>query len=87
MLHDSMSDLALPFLLLFEDDVIAFWCFERLMRKVRLNFDVSSKGILAKLASLAHILQLVDPVLQEKLIEVSEVPFLIFSIHPSPWYT
>ena len=30
----SMSDLALPFLLLFEDDALAFWCFEKLMRKV-----------------------------------------------------
>jgi hypothetical protein len=29
-----MSDLALPFLLLIEDDALAFWCFERLMRKV-----------------------------------------------------
>ena len=30
-----MSDLALPFLLLTDDDALAFWCFERLMRKVR----------------------------------------------------
>lgn len=29
-----MSDLALPFLMLFEDDTLAFWCFERLMRRV-----------------------------------------------------
>lgn len=31
----SMSDLALPFLLVLEDDALAFWCFEALMRKVR----------------------------------------------------
>ncbi len=30
-----MSDLALPFLLLIEDDALAFWCFVALMRKVR----------------------------------------------------
>lgn len=30
-----MSDLALPFLLVLEDDALAFWCFEALMRKVR----------------------------------------------------
>lgn len=29
-----MSDLALPFLLVLEDEALAFWCFERLMRKV-----------------------------------------------------
>ncbi len=29
-----MSDLALPFLLLTEDDVVAFWCFAAFMRKV-----------------------------------------------------
>lgn len=29
-----MSDLALPFLLLIEDDALAFWCFEALMKKV-----------------------------------------------------
>jgi hypothetical protein len=28
-----MSDLALPFVLLFEEDALAFACFERLMRK------------------------------------------------------
>ena len=30
----SMSDLALPFLLILEDDVLAFWCFTALMDKV-----------------------------------------------------
>jgi len=65
-----MSDLALPFLLLFEDDSLAFWCFEKLMRKVRLNFEVSSKGILAKLDKLARILKVVDPELHEKLEQV-----------------
>lgn len=30
-----MSDLALPFLLLIDDDALAFWCFAALMRKVR----------------------------------------------------
>ena len=68
-----MSDLALPFLLLFEDDSLAFWCFERLMRKVRLNFEVSSKGILAKLANLGRIINAVDPALHEKLEQVGQV--------------
>lgn len=32
----SMSDLALPFVLLLEDDALAFWCFASLMAKVSL---------------------------------------------------
>ena len=37
-----MSDLALPFLLLFEDDALAFWCFEKLMRKVSRDVAIAA---------------------------------------------
>ena len=41
----GMSDLAVPMLLIFEDDVMAFWCFERLMQRVRKNFRHDESGI------------------------------------------
>ncbi|GAX85246.1 hypothetical protein CEUSTIGMA_g12666.t1 [Chlamydomonas eustigma] len=63
----GMSDLALPFLLLIEDDALAFWCFERLMRKVRQNFSVEDDGIFAQLRRLSHILEASDPLLFSKL--------------------
>ena len=40
-----MSDLAAPFLTVFEDDAMAFWCFERLMQRVRRNFRHDEAGI------------------------------------------
>lgn len=40
-----MSDLAVPMLMTFEDDVVAFWCFERLMQKVKRNFRHDESGI------------------------------------------
>ena len=40
-----MSDLAVPMLMTFEDDAVAFWCFERLMQKVKRNFRHDESGI------------------------------------------
>jgi len=40
-----MSDLAVPMLMTFEDDEVAFWCFERLMQKVKRNFRHDESGI------------------------------------------
>lgn len=39
------SDLASIFVLLFEDDALAFACFERLMRAARRNFKHDETGI------------------------------------------
>mmetsp|Transcript_35293 Transcript_35293/g.89328 ORF Transcript_35293/g.89328 Transcript_35293/m.89328 type:complete len:648 (-) Transcript_35293:539-2482(-) len=66
----GMSDLALPFLLVLEDDALAFWCFEALMRKVRRNFAVEDSGIFAQLASLASLLERLDATLFYKLRQV-----------------
>ncbi|GFR44026.1 hypothetical protein Agub_g5182, partial [Astrephomene gubernaculifera] len=55
------SDLALPFVLLMEDDVVAFWCFARLMAKVRPNFQPSPDGVFAPLAALWPLLSALDP--------------------------
>ena len=41
----GMSDLAVPMLLVFEDDAMAFWCFERLIRRVKQNFRHDESGI------------------------------------------
>ncbi len=40
-----MSDLAVPMLLTFEDDAMAFWCFERLLHRVKRNFRHDESGI------------------------------------------
>eukprot|EP00955_Chlamydomonas_euryale_P035202 350032-Chlamydomonas_euryale.AAC.3 len=61
-----MSDLALPFLLLVDDDAVAFWCFEHLMRRVRRNFAVEDSGIFAQLTRLAGLLEELDPPLYYK---------------------
>ena len=41
----GMSDLAVPMLLVFEDDAMAFWCFERLLQRVKKNFRHDESGI------------------------------------------
>ncbi|GIL56769.1 hypothetical protein Vafri_12079 [Volvox africanus] len=56
-----MSDLALPFVLLLEDDVMAFWCFVRFMGKVRANFLPRSDGVFERLATLGSLLAALDP--------------------------
>ncbi|GIM16371.1 hypothetical protein Vretimale_19034, partial [Volvox reticuliferus] len=57
----GMSDLALPFVLLLEDDVMAFWCFVRFMGKVRANFLPRSDGVFEHLATLGLLLTALDP--------------------------
>ncbi|GLC37220.1 hypothetical protein PLESTB_000992800 [Pleodorina starrii] len=56
----GMSDLALPFVLLLEDDVIAFWCFVRFMGKVRANFVPGPDGAFERLASLGSLVARLD---------------------------
>ena len=40
-----MSDLAAPFLTIFEDDFMAFWCFERLLQRTSKNFRHDETGM------------------------------------------
>uniref|UniRef100_A0A1J3FXZ0 Small G protein signaling modulator 1 n=1 Tax=Noccaea caerulescens TaxID=107243 RepID=A0A1J3FXZ0_NOCCA len=57
----GMSDLVSPFVVLFEDNADAFWCFEMLIRRTRANFQMEGPtGVMDQLQSLWHILQLTD---------------------------
>ncbi|KAG2678016.1 hypothetical protein I3843_12G126200 [Carya illinoinensis] len=65
----GMSDLCSPMIILLEDEADAFWCFERLMRRLRGNFRCtdSSVGVEAQLSNLASITQVIDPKLHQHL--------------------
>ncbi|XP_057546455.1 uncharacterized protein LOC130825312 isoform X1 [Amaranthus tricolor] len=57
----GMSDLLSPFVVLFENDADAFWCFEMLLRRTRENFRMERQtGVMKQLQSLWHILRLTD---------------------------
>lgn len=63
----GMSDLCSPISMLVENEADAFWCFERLMRRVRENFKCTSTsiGVSSQLTVLASIIKAVDPKLHE----------------------
>ncbi|XP_030445385.1 rab GTPase-activating protein 22-like [Syzygium oleosum] len=63
----GMSDLCSPMIMLLDDEADAFWCFERLMRRLRGNFRCteSSVGVEAQLSNLANITQVIDPKLHQ----------------------
>ncbi|XP_077221576.1 rab GTPase-activating protein 22-like isoform X2 [Tasmannia lanceolata] len=65
----GMSDLCSPMIVLLEDEGDAFWCFERLMRRLRGNFRCteSTVGVESQLNSLASITQVLDPKLHQHL--------------------
>ncbi|KAK6269779.1 hypothetical protein POUND7_006884 [Theobroma cacao] len=65
----GMSDLCSPMIILLEDEADAFWCFERLMRRLRGNFRCteSSVGVEAQLSNLAAVTQVIDPKLHQHL--------------------
>ncbi|KAL8479484.1 hypothetical protein ACS0TY_026400 [Phlomoides rotata] len=57
----GMSDLLSPFVVLFDDDADAFWCFEMLLRRMRENFKMEGPtGVMKQLQALWHILELTD---------------------------
>ncbi|CAN1731873.1 Rab GTPase-activating protein 22 [Linum perenne] len=57
----GMSDLLSPFVVLFEDDADAFWCFEMLLRRMRENFQMEGPtGVMKQLRALWHILEVSD---------------------------
>ncbi|KAK9915184.1 hypothetical protein WJX75_005786 [Coccomyxa subellipsoidea] len=58
----GMSDLAAPFLTIFEDDSMAFWCFERLLQRTSKNFRHDETGMREQLRGLARVLEQADPV-------------------------
>ncbi|XVF77605.1 hypothetical protein PTKIN_Ptkin14bG0059400 [Pterospermum kingtungense] len=65
----GMSDLCSPMIILLEDEADAFWCFERLMRRLRGNFRCteSSVGVETQLTNLAAVTQVIDPKLHQHL--------------------
>ncbi|KAF6137449.1 hypothetical protein GIB67_009925 [Kingdonia uniflora] len=65
----GMSDLCSPMIILLEDEADAFWCFERLMRRLRGNFRCteSSVGVETQLNNLASITEVLDPKLHQHL--------------------
>ncbi|XP_078436557.1 rab GTPase-activating protein 22-like [Wolffia australiana] len=65
----GMSDLCSPMVVLLEDEADAFWCFERLMRRLRGNFRCTEKsvGVENQLQSLASVTQVIDPKLHQHL--------------------
>uniref|UniRef100_A0A2C9W6S0 Rab-GAP TBC domain-containing protein n=1 Tax=Manihot esculenta TaxID=3983 RepID=A0A2C9W6S0_MANES len=65
----GMSDLCSPMIMLLEDEADAFWCFERLMRRLRGNFRCtdSSVGVETQLTTLASVTQVIDPKLHQHL--------------------
>ncbi|XP_074302493.1 uncharacterized protein LOC141634088 [Silene latifolia] len=65
----GMSDLCSPMIILLENEADAFWCFERLMRRLRGNFRSTGRsvGVEAQLSNLAAITQIVDPKLHQHL--------------------
>ncbi|KAF5464704.1 hypothetical protein F2P56_014759 [Juglans regia] len=57
----GMSDLLSPFVVLFEDNADAFWCFEMLLRRMRENFQMDGPtGVMKQLQALWHIVELTD---------------------------
>ncbi|KAL6909621.1 hypothetical protein ACP4OV_001902 [Aristida adscensionis] len=59
----GMSDLCSPMIVLLNDEADAFWCFERLMRRLRGNFRCTQQsiGVENQLQHLASIIQVLDP--------------------------
>ncbi|KAK1440030.1 hypothetical protein QVD17_05855 [Tagetes erecta] len=65
----GMSDICSPMIMLFEHEADAFWCFERLMHRLRGNFRCTgnSVGVEAQLDILANVNQVVNPKLHQHL--------------------
>ncbi|KAE8667788.1 early nodulin-like protein 3-like [Hibiscus syriacus] len=65
----GMSDLASPMIILLDNEADAFWCFERMMRRLRGNFRCteSSVGVESQLSHLAMVTQVIDPKLHQHL--------------------
>eukprot|EP00249_Psilotum_nudum_P023147 c28759_g2_i6 orf=849-2477(+) len=65
----GMSDLCSPMVVLFSNEADAFWCFERLMNRLRENFRCTehSVGVQKQLANLGSVIHAVDPKLHQHL--------------------
>ncbi|KAG0479242.1 hypothetical protein HPP92_010100 [Vanilla planifolia] len=63
----GMSDICSPMIVLYQEEADAFWCFERLMRRLRGNFRCTEKsvGVENQLQSLASINEVLAPKLHK----------------------
>jgi len=57
----GMSDLAAPLLVVMEDEVEAFWCFQKLMNIMEPNFHKDQNGMHTQLQLLHHLCQTLEP--------------------------
>ncbi|GAB2277843.1 hypothetical protein Dimus_012546 [Dionaea muscipula] len=74
----GMSDLCSPMIILLDNEADSFWCFERLMRRLRGNFrcNGSTVGVESQLTNLAAITQATDPKLHQRLEELGGGDYL-----------
>ncbi|XP_020228606.1 TBC1 domain family member 15 isoform X1 [Cajanus cajan] len=74
----GMSDLCSPMIILLNDEADAFWCFERLMRRLRGNFRCTgnSVGVETQLSNLATITQVIDPKLHQHIEQIGGGDYL-----------
>lgn len=74
----GMSDLCSPMVVLFQNEADAFWCFERLMHRLRENFRCTEQavGVQKQLANLGLVLQVVDPKLYKHLDDLGGSSFI-----------
>ncbi|GAU46187.1 hypothetical protein TSUD_93740, partial [Trifolium subterraneum] len=74
----GMSDLCSPMIILLNDEADAFFCFERLMRRLRGNFRCTdnSVGVEAQLNNLALITQVIDPKLHQHIEQIGGGDYL-----------
>lgn len=82
----GMSDLLSPLYAVFQDDGLAFWCFERFMHRMSRNFVRSQVGMRTQLRTLDQLVQLLDPKLYEHLQKVDSTNFFFFFRMLLVWY-
>ncbi|ONK74755.1 uncharacterized protein A4U43_C03F9820 [Asparagus officinalis] len=65
----GMSDICSPMIIILDNEADSFFCFERLMRRLRGNFRCTNQsvGVESQLQSLAEITQVLDPKLHQHL--------------------
>ena len=68
----GMSDLAIVFVGLEEDDALAFACFEKFMRAARQNFRHDEEGIKNQLREISDIIENTDPKLFSKIASLGD---------------
>ncbi|KAG0606365.1 hypothetical protein M758_9G135600 [Ceratodon purpureus] len=73
----GMSDLLSPFIVLFDIDADAFWCFESLLKRVRDNFQMEGPiRVMKQLDAMSKILEVTDADMLKHLVLVGADNFL-----------